>query len=75
MEKIFETALTEAELYVRECEELVLKQAAVVDRLEKYDRRGAAEDARERLVALEKDLELALAHLRLERAVCGAQLV
>lgn len=75
MENVLETALTEAEQYVRECEELVAKQAALVDRLEKEDCPAAAEDAREILVGLEKGLDLARAHLRIEQAVYDAPLV
>ena len=75
MENVFENALTEAEQYVRECEQLVRKQAAMVDRLEKDDQGEAAEDARQELVMLEKDLDLARVYLRMERAVCDAQLV
>jgi hypothetical protein len=75
LREVFEIALTEAQQYVRECQGRVRKQAALVDRLEKYDHRGAAKDARETLVAFERDLELALAHFRLERAVYEAPLV
>jgi t-SNARE complex subunit (syntaxin) len=75
MENVLENALTEAEQYVRECEELVRKQAALVDRLEKDDCPAAAEDAREALVMLEKDLDLARAHLRIEQAAYDAPLV
>lgn len=75
MENVLENALTEAEQYVRECEQLVRKQAALVDRLEEDDCPQAAEDAREALVMLEKDLDLARAYLRMERAIYDAQLV
>jgi hypothetical protein len=75
MENILETALTEAEQYVGECEELVRKQAALVDELEKHDCPKAAEGARETLVMLEKDLDLARAHLRIEQAAYDAPLV
>ena len=68
MENVLETALIETEQFVRECEQLVAKQAALVDRLEKEDCPPAAKDAREVLVALEKDLDLARAHLRIEHA-------
>jgi hypothetical protein len=72
MENVLENALTEAEQYARECEELVLKQAALVEKLEKEDCPAAAEDARETLVTLEKGLDLARAYLRIEQAVYDA---
>ena len=75
MENVLETALTEIEQFVRECEQLVAKQAALVDRLEKEDCPPAAKDAREVLVTLEKDLDLARAHLRIEQAFYDAPLV
>jgi hypothetical protein len=68
MENVLENALTEAEQYVRECEQLVRKQAALVDELEKHDCPAAAEDARATLAMLEKDLAEARAYLRMERA-------
>ena len=75
MEKVFENALTEAEQYVRECEEFVLKQAALVEKLEKEDCPAAAEDAREALVSLKKGRAEARAYLRMERAIYEAPLV
>jgi hypothetical protein len=75
MENVLESALTEAKQYVRECEEFVAKQAALVDRLEKEDCPAGAEDARETLVILEKDLAEARAYWRLERAIYDASLV
>jgi hypothetical protein len=75
MENVLEDALTEAEQYVRECEELVRKQAALVDRLKEEDCPAAAEDARETLVMLEKDRAEARAYLRMERAIYEAPLV
>jgi hypothetical protein len=71
MENFLENALTEDEKYVRECEQLVREQAAVVDRLD----RKAAEDAMEILVALKKELDLARSHLRIDQAVYDAPLV
>ena len=72
MEKVLENALTEAEQYVRECEELVLKQAALVNKLEEDDCPNAAEDARATLAMLEEDHDEARAYLRLERGIYDA---
>ena len=47
MENVLKTALIETEQFVRECEQLVAKQAVLVDRLEKEDCPPAAKDARE----------------------------
>ena len=43
--------------------------------MEKHDCPPTAEDAREALVILENDLDLARAYLRMQRAVYDAQLV
>jgi len=76
MESVLENALTEAEQYVRECEELVLKQAAaLVNKLEEDHCPKAADDARATLAILEKDRDKARAYLRLERAIYDAPLV
>jgi predicted transcriptional regulator YheO len=60
---------TEAEADVRESEENVLKQAALVAKLEEHGLLELAAQASEVLRYLESSLQLSLARLQVERAV------
>ncbi len=66
-----EDPLAQAERHVRQAEAHVAQQRAIVARLDRDQHGEAATIAREMLATLEHTLELARAHLRLERAERG----
>ena len=63
-----EHLLSRAERHVRESEERVARQAAIVEKLSKTDHEWAAETARIGLATMETSLELARDRLRAVRA-------
>ena len=66
-----EDPLAQAERHVREGEEHVARQAAIIDELDRDNHPAAAARARKVLQTLRESLELARGHLRLERQARG----
>jgi hypothetical protein len=63
----FEDAIAQSERHVRESEERIARQAALVEKLERTSQERAAEEARKLLASFEKTLEVAREHLAIER--------
>jgi hypothetical protein len=66
-----EDALVRAERHVRQAEEHVAHQAAILEELVRNGHQRAVPRAREVLATLQRSLELAREHLRLEREARG----
>jgi hypothetical protein len=69
MMNVRDDALPDAEMGVRESEQLVAAQQRVVDEFERRGSKAEAEDARTVLAGFRTSLHMARARLRIERSV------
>jgi hypothetical protein len=61
-----ESAITQSERHVREGEERITRQTALVERMDRAGHEHRAEQARQMLATLQQYLEIAREHLRIQ---------